>query len=234
MFRVPIWRMSAYSATMSTWFGSMTSVITGRPGPVARLGEVAERLDARGPGSCTGDVRGLNAPPRRIVAPGRRDRVGRLEQLVAALDRARPGHHRQRRRRRSTASRTRMTVSSGWNSREVSLNGRLIGVTVSTPGSPPSRLISSGLRGPTSPTTAMTVRSDARVVVRRQALGEDVALHAEDLGLGGGPGHHDEHRWLDPSCPIKQKSRGRDLCFSRHDPRSRVLGSGIGHAGRRK
>ena len=28
-----------------------------------------------------------------------------------------------------TASRTRMTVSSGWNSREVSLNGRLIGVT---------------------------------------------------------------------------------------------------------
>ena len=31
MFRVPIWRMSAYSATMSTWFGSMTSVITGRP-----------------------------------------------------------------------------------------------------------------------------------------------------------------------------------------------------------
>ena len=27
-----------------------------------------------------------------------------------------------------------MTVSSGWNSREVSLNGRLIGVTRSTPG----------------------------------------------------------------------------------------------------
>ena len=31
MFRVPIWRMSAYSATMSTWFGSITSVMTGRP-----------------------------------------------------------------------------------------------------------------------------------------------------------------------------------------------------------
>ena len=28
-----------------------------------------------------------------------------------------------------------MTVSSGWNSRDVSLNGRLIGVTDSTPGS---------------------------------------------------------------------------------------------------
>ena len=31
MFRVPIWRMSAYSATMSTCDGSMTSVITGMP-----------------------------------------------------------------------------------------------------------------------------------------------------------------------------------------------------------
>ena len=31
MFRVPIWRMSEYSATMSTWLGSMTSVITGIP-----------------------------------------------------------------------------------------------------------------------------------------------------------------------------------------------------------
>ena len=52
-----------------------------------------------------------------------------------------------------------MTVSSGWNSRDVSLNGRLIGVTVSTPGSASSRLIRTGLRGPISPTTAMTVRS---------------------------------------------------------------------------
>ena len=31
MFRVPIWRMSEYSATMSTWDGSMTSVMTGMP-----------------------------------------------------------------------------------------------------------------------------------------------------------------------------------------------------------
>ena len=31
MFRVPTWRMSAYSATMSTCDGSITSVITGRP-----------------------------------------------------------------------------------------------------------------------------------------------------------------------------------------------------------
>ena len=36
------------------------------------------------------------------------------------------------------ASSTRITVSVGWNSREVSLYGRLIGVTRSTPGSDPS------------------------------------------------------------------------------------------------
>ena len=47
-----------------------------------------------------------------------------------------------------------MTVSSGWNSRDVSLNGRLIGVTRSTPGSA-SRL-EQGLPVPISPTTAMT------------------------------------------------------------------------------
>ena len=58
-----------------------------------------------------------------------------------------------------TASRTRMTVSSGWNSREVSLNGRLIGVTEATPGSVPKRSSRAGLREPISPTTAMTVRS---------------------------------------------------------------------------
>src|SRR4051794_24671135 len=52
-----------------------------------------------------------------------------------------------------------MTVFSGWNSREVSLNGRLIGVTVSTPPRPPSRPMSSGRRAPISPITAMTVRS---------------------------------------------------------------------------
>ena len=68
MFRVPIWRMSAYSATMSTWFGSMTSVITGSP--------VRSRASARKrrpwtprPWKAYGEVRGLNAPPLRMVAP---------------------------------------------------------------------------------------------------------------------------------------------------------------------
>ena len=59
----------------------------------------------------------------------------------------------------TTASSTWMTVSSGRNSREVSLNGREIGVIVSTPGRAARRLMRTCLRGPTSPTTAITTRS---------------------------------------------------------------------------
>ena len=49
-----------------------------------------------------------------------------------------------------------MTVSSGWNSRDVSLNGRLIGLTDATPGSAAKRSRRAGFRAPISPTTAMT------------------------------------------------------------------------------
>ena len=52
-----------------------------------------------------------------------------------------------------------MTVSSGWNSRDVSLNGLLIGVTVSTPGRAANWSTRIGLRSPISPTTAMTTWS---------------------------------------------------------------------------
>ena len=58
--------------------------------------------------------------------------------------------------------RTSTTVSSGWNSREVSLNGRLIGVTLSTPGMAANRLTRMSLRGPISPSAAMTTRSIPR------------------------------------------------------------------------
>src|SRR6187549_2833156 len=77
----------------------------------------------------------------------------------------------------TTASRTRMTVSSGWNSREVSLNGRLIGVTDSTPGSAARRLASTCFFGPTSPTTDDNALL-AGVVVWRHPLGQDLALDA--------------------------------------------------------
>ncbi len=149
--------MSAYSATMSTWFGSITSVITGRP--------VRSRASARKrspwtprPWKAYGLVRGLNAPPRRIVAPAAAtasavsNSCSRLStEHGPAIIVSDPSP--------ITASRTRMTVSSGWNSREVSLNGRLIGVTASTPDRADRRSIRIGLRAPISPTTAITVRS---------------------------------------------------------------------------
>jgi hypothetical protein len=73
----------------------------------------------------------------------------------------------------------------------------------------------------------------AVMVIRGEALAEDLALHAEDLRLRGGRGHHDEH--LESSLlrvevsRRKQKSRG-PTSASRHDSRSRSLTRGR-HAG---
>ena len=71
MLRVPIWSMSACSATTSTSAASMTSVTTGSP--------VSARTSARirspatpSPWNAYGEVRGLYAPPRSSVAPARR------------------------------------------------------------------------------------------------------------------------------------------------------------------
>ena len=128
---------------MSTWLGSITSVITGRP--------VCSRASARWrspstprPWKLYGLVRGLNAPPRRIVAPAAvtasavSNSWSRLStEHGPAIIVSEPSP--------ITASSTRMTVSSGWNSRLVSLNGRLIGATDSTPGSPDKPLVEPGL-----------------------------------------------------------------------------------------
>ena len=216
MFRVPIWRMSAYSATMSTWAGSMTSVITGRPRPLARLGEVAEALDAQA-------LEAVRAGPRleRAAADDRRavrrDVVDGLEQLLAALDRARARPSPSASRRRSTASRTRMTLSSGWNSRETSLYGSVIGVTCSTPGGASSD--AHQLRPPRADLAHDRDHGPARagVLERRESLGEDPALHAVDLGLAGAIRHHHEHLASasprSPPHPSENKrAEVRDLC----------------------
>ena len=58
----------------------------------------------------------------------------------------------------TSVPRTSMTVSSGCHSRDVSLKGRLIGVTTSTPGMTESLLIRTSLTGATSPRTAITTR----------------------------------------------------------------------------
>ena len=117
-----------------------------------------------------------------------------------------------------------MTVSSGWNSREVSLNGRLIGVTRSTPGRRGEPIDQDR---PAAADLADDRDDDVvapGVIERGQAFGQDPALHAEDLGFGGGAGHHDEHRSGISSSVgrAKQKSRGlTSASFARHDPCSR-------------
>ena len=112
-----------------------------------------------------------------------------------------------------------MTVSSGWNSREVSLNGRLIGVTDSTPGQRrEAGSIRAGLRGADLADDRDDDPLRARVVERRHALGQDLALDAEDLGLAGADGHHDEHRAavsLGRSVVGQTKKQRSDLCFVR-------------------
>ena len=100
----------------------------------------------------------MNAPPRRIVAPAAltASAVSNSCSLLStehgpAMTVSDPSP--------MTASRTRITVSSGWNSRETSLYGRLIGVTDATPGRRANCSRRAGRREPISPTTAMTVRS---------------------------------------------------------------------------
>ena len=125
-----------------------------------------------------------------------------------------------------------MTVFSGWNSREVSLKGRLIGVTVSTPPSPDSRLTSSAFRAPISPITAITVRSaptwsygvspSPRMTLLTPRISASPAVRAMTTNIRCA------------SSLVKQKSRGRDLCFHPARPAIPGLGSGVGHAGRGK
>ena len=134
----------------------MTSVMTGSP-VRSRASARSRRPAMPSPWKAYGEVRGLNAPPRRIVAPAAAtasavsNSCSRLStEHGPAIIVSDPSP--------MTASRTRMTVSSGWNSREVSLNGRLIGVTVATPGRTANCSRSAGRRFPISPTTATVVR----------------------------------------------------------------------------
>ena len=91
-----------------------------QPGPLARLREVAQALDAQALEAVRARARleRAAADDRRAVA---RDEVDGLDQLVAALDRARARPSPSATPSPIAASSTRITVFSGWNSRETSL-----------------------------------------------------------------------------------------------------------------
>ena len=108
-----------------------------------------------------------------------------------------------------------MTVSSGWNSREVSLNGRLSAVTDATPG----RRLEALEQGRPARADLADDGDDrvpvAGMVERGHALGQDLALDAEDLGLAGAGGHHDQHRVAVSSAVARHKTKKQrsGLCF---------------------
>ena len=191
-----------------------------QPGPLARLGEVAERLDAQA-------LEGVRAGPRLERAAAQDRGAGRLRRRRRSRTAGRgspPSTARPSRsasRRRSTASRTRMTVSSGWNSREVSLNGRLIGVTVSTPGSAANRSRSTGRRAADladdrdddvlAPGMVEGVRPSARIRLLTPRISASLAPVAITTNIASG---------ISSSVGrAKQKSRGlASASFARHDP----------------
>ena len=214
MFRVPIWRMSAYSATMSTWFGSITSVIVGRP-VRSRASERYRSASMPRPWNAYGEVRGLNAPPRRTVAPA----AATASAVTISCSRLSTEHGPAitvSPPSPMTASSTRITVSSGWNSRDVSLNGREIGVTRSTPASDPNWPISASpaLGHLADDRQHRAVR--ARVLVWREALREDAALHAEDLGFAGARAHDDEHSAV--YLPVRMRNKKAEVLRLCHRP----------------
>ena len=111
--------MSAYSATVSTSVGDMTSVMMGRPDScLARSSSL--RPSRPMPRKLYGEVRGLNAPPRSTVAPAALTALAvdticsssSTEQGPAMMTGLSPP---------TKASPTLMVVGSGWNSRLASL-----------------------------------------------------------------------------------------------------------------
>ena len=202
--------------------GSMTSVTTGSP-VRSRASARKRRPSTPRPWNAYGRGARLERAAADDRGAGRLDRVSRVEQLLAALDRARPGHHRER------------AVA---DDRVEDRDDRVLGVELAR-----GQLERAGDRGDAldAGQRAETLeqgrpaRADladdgdrrplgADVIERRQALGEDLALDAEDLGLGGADGHHHEHRVGvssvgRPAQTKKQRSRLCLVCPARPVPR---------------
>ena len=113
-----------------------------------------------------------------------------------------------------TASSTRMTVSSGWNSREVSLNGRRDRRDPLDPGQRRRAGHQPWRRFADLADDRQRRRAVGRVLVRREALREDAALHAEDLGFGGALAHDDEHAERSPGWKVRPETKKQRTCAS--------------------
>ncbi len=150
MLRAPICTMSACSATVSTRSGSSASVTTASP--------VSSRARASSlnPGSPSpwkeyGEVRGLNAPPRRMVAP--LSRICRAAVMIWVSDSTEHGPAI-----RTTSSppirvplSSVMIVGSGRHSLDTCLYGRVTWMTCCTLGSASRWSLSTRPSLPTNP-----------------------------------------------------------------------------------
>ena len=132
MLRAPIWITSATSATSSSWRGSSSSVTIGSP-VSSRASRRMASASTPSPWKAYGDVRGLNAPPRSIVAPAAATTraVSSVCSRVSTVHGPAMSPNQPSPILRPRAS---ITVGSGEISRETSLYGLRIGSTCSTPG----------------------------------------------------------------------------------------------------
>ena len=151
----------------------------------------------------------MNAPPRRIVAPAALT-ASAVSKSCSRLSTEQGPAMTVSDPSPIAASSTRMTVSSGWNSREVELEraadrgDRLDAGQAAEAG--PSAPAS---RAPTSPTTAITIRSRRRARTAsspRPGCGSSPPMTRLRWRVGG---HDDEHRASFLRRSVReQKSRG--------------------------
>ena len=166
-------------------------------------------------------MRGLNAPPRITFAPW----AVTKSTVSISWSRLSTEHGPAMTVREPSpiaVSRTRMTVFSGWNSRETSLYGLEIGVTVATPGVASRRERSCSRRRPSSPTTAITVRAapafsngvspSARIRPFTPLTSASVASARITTNISSGI------LCEGGTSRGEQKSRGQKPLLTRHDP----------------
>src|SRR3954468_20980149 len=137
MLRGPTRITSTASASCSAYAASVSSVTTGSPVSARASSRITSASVPR-PWNENGDVRGLNAPPRSIVACGS---TARATASVCSRDSTVHGPAiRQNGASPPTPRPFTSTVVASWwlSSLDASLYGRLIGITWSTPGIPSS------------------------------------------------------------------------------------------------
>ena len=160
LLRAPIWITSVASTTSSTCRGSISSVTIGRP-VSAFASRSSSSASSPRPWNVYGDVRGLNAPPRSIVAPASataRAVASVCSRLSTLHGPAISPKYVSPTRRPSTS----ITVGSAASSRATSRYGLTIGTTCSTPGYPSTGSVASSSRSPIAPITVAARPRDTR------------------------------------------------------------------------